>query len=172
MSFFQVMYIKYVILTFQSTLAMAPLHHHKLQGSFCWQSRSWLFCLTFVSGKIAYNNKLCFLHLNLFWGFFCFLDADICLPCNCVFQVSQSYKVYSGTRLALIIVFRWQMTKGMGIVMLILYVLFVIVTLGFSNKWYSCPIWWNQHHHIVFEGKKKYFCTTFPLFYRKSFLYS
>jgi sodium/potassium/calcium exchanger 2 len=39
-----------------------------------------------------------------------------------------------------IVAFNWKMTKGMGVVMLILYVLFVIVTLGFSYRWYECPI--------------------------------
>jgi Na+-transporting methylmalonyl-CoA/oxaloacetate decarboxylase gamma subunit len=32
------------------------------------------------------------------------------------------------------------MTKGMGIVMLVLYILFVVITLGFSYEWYTCPI--------------------------------
>ena len=32
------------------------------------------------------------------------------------------------------------MTKGMGAMMLVLYVVFVIVSLGFSYKWYECPI--------------------------------
>jgi uncharacterized membrane protein (DUF485 family) len=36
--------------------------------------------------------------------------------------------------------FSWKMTKGMGIVMLVLYILFVIVTLGFSYRWYECPV--------------------------------
>lgn len=39
-----------------------------------------------------------------------------------------------------ILAFNWKMTKGMGILMLILYVGFVIVSLGFSYKWYECPI--------------------------------
>lgn len=39
-----------------------------------------------------------------------------------------------------IVAFRWKMTKGMGLVMLVLYFIFVIASLGFSNKWYSCPI--------------------------------
>ena len=39
-----------------------------------------------------------------------------------------------------IVAFNWKMTKGMGVVMLILYVLFVVVTLGFNYQWYQCPI--------------------------------
>lgn len=38
-----------------------------------------------------------------------------------------------------ILVFKWQMTKPMGGVMLVLYVIFVIVSLGLSECWFSCP---------------------------------
>ena len=39
-----------------------------------------------------------------------------------------------------ILAFNWKMTKIMGIVMGFLYVIFVIVSLGFTYKWYVCPI--------------------------------
>lgn len=38
-----------------------------------------------------------------------------------------------------IIVFKWEMTKPMGIVMLGLYVVFVVVSLGLSECWFPCP---------------------------------
>ena len=39
-----------------------------------------------------------------------------------------------------ILFFQWSMTKEMGYAMLILYVIFVIVSLGFSFEWYTCPV--------------------------------
>jgi len=39
-----------------------------------------------------------------------------------------------------ILIFKWNMTKTMGGVMLVLYVVFVIVSLGFSFGWYECPV--------------------------------
>ena len=39
-----------------------------------------------------------------------------------------------------ILTFKWKMTKAMGGVMLVLYVVFVIVSLGFSFGWYECPV--------------------------------
>ena len=39
-----------------------------------------------------------------------------------------------------ILAFKWQMTKTMGGVMVILYGLFVIISLGFSFEWYKCPV--------------------------------
>merc|ERR1711936_1318648 len=38
-----------------------------------------------------------------------------------------------------IIAFSWEMTKPMGCVMLVLYVVFVIVSLGLSECWFPCP---------------------------------
>jgi Ca2+/Na+ antiporter len=38
-----------------------------------------------------------------------------------------------------ILAFKWKMTKTMGAVMLVLYVIFVIISLGFSFGWYTCP---------------------------------
>eukprot|EP00092_Neocalanus_flemingeri_P038599 GFUD01042028.1.p1 GENE.GFUD01042028.1~~GFUD01042028.1.p1 ORF type:complete len:630 (-),score=140.10 GFUD01042028.1:372-2261(-) len=38
-----------------------------------------------------------------------------------------------------IIVFKWEMTKPMGVVMLGLYVVFVVVSLGLSECWFPCP---------------------------------
>ena len=38
-----------------------------------------------------------------------------------------------------ILAFKWKMTKAMGAVMLVLYVIFVIISLGFSFGWYTCP---------------------------------
>lgn len=38
-----------------------------------------------------------------------------------------------------IIVFKWEMTKPMGGIMLVLYVIFVIVSLGLSECWFICP---------------------------------
>ena len=38
-----------------------------------------------------------------------------------------------------ILAFKWKMTKAMGSVMLVLYVIFVIISLGFSFGWYTCP---------------------------------
>jgi len=38
-----------------------------------------------------------------------------------------------------ILVFKWQMTKPMGGVMLVLYVIFVVVSLGLSECWFACP---------------------------------
>jgi len=40
---------------------------------------------------------------------------------------------------ASIIVFKWEMTKPMGGIMLVLYVIFVIVSLGLSECWFICP---------------------------------
>ena len=39
-----------------------------------------------------------------------------------------------------ILTFKWKMTKAMGGVMLVLYIVFVIVSLGFSFGWYECPV--------------------------------
>ncbi len=39
-----------------------------------------------------------------------------------------------------ILAFKWRMTKGMGILMLGLYVVFVVISLGFSYEWYHCPM--------------------------------
>jgi len=39
-----------------------------------------------------------------------------------------------------IIAFSWEMTKPMGCVMLVLYVVFVIVSLGLSECWFPCPL--------------------------------
>ena len=39
-----------------------------------------------------------------------------------------------------ILAFKWQMTKTMGGVMVILYGLFVVISLGFSFEWYKCPV--------------------------------
>ncbi len=39
-----------------------------------------------------------------------------------------------------ILAFKWKMTKGMGVVMLILYCVYVVVALGFSFGWYACGI--------------------------------
>ena len=41
-----------------------------------------------------------------------------------------------------IVIFRWKMTKAMGVIMMILYFVFVIVTLGFTEllDWYECPV--------------------------------
>ena len=38
-----------------------------------------------------------------------------------------------------ILAFKWKMTKAMGAVMLVLYVIFVVISLGFSFGWYTCP---------------------------------
>ena len=35
--------------------------------------------------------------------------------------------------------FKWKMTKPMGIVMLVAYFVFVIISLGFDYDWYACP---------------------------------
>ena len=39
-----------------------------------------------------------------------------------------------------ILAFKWKMTKAMGGVMLVLYVVFVVISLGLSSCWFSCPI--------------------------------
>merc|ERR1712156_1271744 len=39
-----------------------------------------------------------------------------------------------------ILAFKWKMTKGMGIMMGLLYFVFVIVSVGFDYCWYACPI--------------------------------
>lgn len=39
-----------------------------------------------------------------------------------------------------ILIFNWKMTKGMGFSMFIFYFLFVLVSLGFENKYYECPL--------------------------------
>jgi len=39
-----------------------------------------------------------------------------------------------------IVAFQWKMTKGMGALMMGLYVVFVVISLGFSYEWYECPI--------------------------------
>jgi hypothetical protein len=39
-----------------------------------------------------------------------------------------------------ILAFKWRMTKAMGGVMLILYIVFVVISLGLSSCWFSCPI--------------------------------
>lgn len=39
-----------------------------------------------------------------------------------------------------IVAFKWRMTKGMGGMMIGLYVVFVIISLGFSYEWYKCPV--------------------------------
>jgi len=39
-----------------------------------------------------------------------------------------------------ILLFNWKMTKAMGGVMLILYAIFVVVSLGLSSCWFACPI--------------------------------
>jgi Ca2+/Na+ antiporter len=39
-----------------------------------------------------------------------------------------------------ILAFKWKMTKAMGGVMLILYVVFVVISLGLSSCWFACPI--------------------------------
>jgi len=38
-----------------------------------------------------------------------------------------------------IVLFKWEMTKPMGGVMLVLYVVFVVVSLGLSECWFPCP---------------------------------
>ena len=38
-----------------------------------------------------------------------------------------------------ILSFKWKMTKAMGAIMLCLYVVFVVISLGFSFGWYTCP---------------------------------
>jgi len=38
-----------------------------------------------------------------------------------------------------ILAFKWKMTKAMGGIMLVLYVIFVIVSLGLSECWFACP---------------------------------
>jgi len=38
-----------------------------------------------------------------------------------------------------IIAFKWKMTKAMGGVMIVLYVIFVVVSLGLTECWFSCP---------------------------------
>ena len=40
----------------------------------------------------------------------------------------------------LILFFDWKMTKGMGYLMLAMYVVFIFVSLGFSYNWYKCII--------------------------------
>ena len=40
----------------------------------------------------------------------------------------------------LIIIFKWKMTKAMGMLMAVLYFIFVVVSLGFKYCWYVCPI--------------------------------
>ena len=39
-----------------------------------------------------------------------------------------------------IFAFKWKMTKGMGALMMVLYCVFVVISLGFSYEWYECPI--------------------------------
>ena len=39
-----------------------------------------------------------------------------------------------------ILAFKWKMTKSMGGVMVILYGVFVVISLGFSFQWYECPV--------------------------------
>lgn len=39
-----------------------------------------------------------------------------------------------------IMAFKWEMTKTMGVIMLFLYLIFVIVSLGLSECWMVCPI--------------------------------
>lgn len=41
--------------------------------------------------------------------------------------------------IASIMIFNWEMTKPMGIVMLFFYLIFVIVSLGLSECWIICP---------------------------------
>lgn len=38
-----------------------------------------------------------------------------------------------------ILAFKWKMTKAMGGIMLVLYIIFVIVSLGLSECWFACP---------------------------------
>ena len=38
-----------------------------------------------------------------------------------------------------ILAFKWKMTKAMGGIMLVLYLIFVIVSLGLSECWFACP---------------------------------
>jgi Ca2+/Na+ antiporter len=38
-----------------------------------------------------------------------------------------------------IVAFKWEMTKPMGGVMMVLYVIFVVVSLGLSECWFACP---------------------------------
>ena len=37
-----------------------------------------------------------------------------------------------------ILIFNWKMTKPMGVVMLVFYVVFVVVSLGLSQCWFTC----------------------------------
>ena len=39
-----------------------------------------------------------------------------------------------------IIAFKWKMTKRMGGMMIVLYALFVVMSLGFTFKWWDCPL--------------------------------
>merc|ERR1739848_602980 len=39
-----------------------------------------------------------------------------------------------------ILIFNWKMTKGIGFSRFIFYFLFVLVSLGFENKYYECPL--------------------------------
>ena len=39
-----------------------------------------------------------------------------------------------------IVIFNWKMTKIMGAMMMVLYAVFVVVAVAFSNKWIKCPI--------------------------------
>ena len=38
-----------------------------------------------------------------------------------------------------ILIFKWKMTKSMGGMMIVLYFVFVILSLGFNYQWYTCP---------------------------------
>jgi len=39
-----------------------------------------------------------------------------------------------------ILAFKWKMTKIMGGIMLVMYVIFVVVSLGLTECWFACPI--------------------------------
>ena len=38
-----------------------------------------------------------------------------------------------------ILAYKWKMTKSMGGMMIVLYCVFVVISLGFSYEWYTCP---------------------------------
>ena len=63
-----------------------------------------------------------------------------------------------------IIVFKWEMTKPMGGVMMVLYLVFVIISLGLSECWIICPFWaaLNKGIHSLWTIRLAYFCLKNP----------
>jgi len=94
-----------------------------------------------VSSSIGSNIFDVTVGLPLPWLIFCAVDPSHVMKVDSAGMGCSIGMLFAMLLIVFIsiIAFKWKMTKPMGGVMILLYVVFVVVSLGLAECWFICP---------------------------------